>query len=67
MLRLDLKPGDSVRIGDGANSVVVTLEEKSGKAARIAFQADRSVPIVKIQKRTAADLMKGGLAQAAST
>lgn len=60
MLRLDLKPGESVRIGD---SIVITLEEKSGKAARIAFQADRSVAISKIQKRTAADMMKGGIAQ----
>lgn len=58
MLRLDLKPGDSVRIGDYA---VITLEEKSGKAARIAFQADRSVAISKIQKKTPADLMKGGI------
>lgn len=60
-LRLDLKPGDSVRIGDA----IITLEEKSGRAARIAFHADRSVPISKIQKRTAADMMKGGIAQEA--
>lgn len=57
-LRLDLKPGESVRIGDHA---VITLESKSGKAARIAFRADRSVPITKVQKKTAADMMKGGL------
>lgn len=62
MLRIDLKPGESVRIGDNC---VITLEEKSGKAARIAFQADRSVPIVKVQGRTAADLMKGGISGSA--
>lgn len=59
-LRLDLKPGESVRVGDA----VITLEEKSGKAARIAFKADRSVPISKVQKRTAADMMKEGIGQA---
>lgn len=64
MLRLDLKPGESVRIGEGANSVVITLEEKSGKAARIAFQADRSVQISKIRHpaKSGADLMKDGIA-----
>lgn len=57
-LRLDLRPGDSVRIGEHA---VITLESKSGKAARITFRADRSVPITKIQQKTAADMMKRGL------
>ncbi len=46
MLRIDLKPGESVRIGDNC---VITLEEKAGKAARIAFQADRSVPIERVK------------------
>jgi sRNA-binding carbon storage regulator CsrA len=46
MLRLDLKPGESVTIGDFAT---ITLEEKSGKAARIAFEADRSIPIRKVE------------------
>lgn len=42
MLTIDLEPGESVRIGDIA---VVTLREKSGRRARIEFQADRSIPI----------------------
>ena len=46
MLRLDLKPGESVKIG---NVAVITLEEKSGKTARVAFQADRSVPITRVR------------------
>lgn len=46
MLRLDLKPGESVRIG---NIATITLEEKSGKTARVAFQADRSVPITRVR------------------
>lgn len=46
MLKLDIKPGESVKIGDIA---VITLEDKSGKVARLSIQADKSVPI----KRTA--------------
>lgn len=46
MLTIDLEPGESVRIGDVA---VVTLREKSGRRARIEFQADRSVPIKRVQ------------------
>jgi len=59
LLRLELRPGESVRIGDYA---VITLEEKSGKAARIAFDADRSVPITRVKKGvSAAQAMKGGI------
>ena len=47
-LRIDLKPGESIAIGDYA---VVTLEQKSGQIARLAFQADKSVPI----RRTSSD------------
>lgn len=57
-LRLDLKPGESVKIGDYA---VITLEEKSGKAARIAFKADRSVPISKVKGSTPAESLRQGL------
>ena len=46
MLRLDLKPGESVRIG---NYATITLEAKAGKAARIAFQADKGITISRIQ------------------
>ena len=45
MLTIDLEPGESVKIGDIA---VVTLREKSGRRARVEFQADRSVPIQRI-------------------
>lgn len=57
-LRIDLRPGESVKIGDVA---VITLEEKSGKAARIVFKADRSVPISKLEQQTAAQSMRNGL------
>lgn len=58
-LRIDLRPGESVKIGDVA---VITLEEKSGKAARIVFKADRSVPITKVEQQTAAQSLRNGLA-----
>lgn len=53
MLKIDLRPGESVRIGDVA---VITLEEKSGKAARISFKADRSVPITKVSESSPAKI-----------
>lgn len=56
MLRLDLKPGESVKIG---NVAVITLEEKSGKTARVAFQADRSVPITRVRAEEKADQTRG--------
>jgi sRNA-binding carbon storage regulator CsrA len=56
MLRLDLKPGESVRIGTFAT---ITLEEKSGKSARIAFHADRSVPITRVPAEDKADPTRG--------
>jgi sRNA-binding carbon storage regulator CsrA len=45
MLKLDMKPGESVKIGDFA---VITLESKSGNTARLSIQADKSVPIDRI-------------------
>lgn len=51
MLYLDIKVGESVTIGD---NVVLTLEEKSGQVARLAFDADKSVSIGK-QKTSSQD------------
>jgi sRNA-binding carbon storage regulator CsrA len=47
-LRIDLKPGESVAIGDIAT---VTLEQKSGQIARLSFTADRSIPITRVETR----------------
>lgn len=57
MLKLELRVGDSVRIGDA----VVTLEDKSGRAARLSIKAPESMPIRKIQQTTPAMLAKGGI------
>lgn len=58
MLRIELRPGESVRVGDIA---VITLEEKSGKTARLSFDADKSVKITRIQHNSPAQMMKSGL------
>ncbi|AYO76440.1 carbon storage regulator [Sphingobium yanoikuyae] len=42
MLKLDVRVGESVEIGDG---VVLTLEKKSGQLARIAIRADPGLKI----------------------
>lgn len=48
MLKIDLRPGESIRVGDA----VITLEEKPGQIARLSVQADKSVPISKIGQAT---------------
>jgi ABC-type transporter Mla subunit MlaD len=45
MLTLTVRVGQSVKIGDVAT---VKVEEKSGQAVRLTFDADRSVPIRRI-------------------
>lgn len=57
MLKLELRVGESVKIGDA----VITLDEKSGKVARLSIEADISVPISRIQPSTAAQLAKSGI------
>lgn len=58
MLKLDLRPGESVRIGDIA---VITLEDKSGKTARLSFDADKSVRISRVMHNSPAQMMKSGI------
>lgn len=41
---------------------MVTMEDKSGKVARLAIQADKSVPIVRVQQpMSAAHFAKSGI------
>lgn len=53
MLRIDLKVGESVKIGDIA---VITLEDKVGKLSRLAIQADRSVPVKRVARQNVAQI-----------
>lgn len=57
MLALDLKVGESIKIGDA----VITLEEKSGKYARLIINADKSIPVKRLQSSTMAQIAKGGI------
>lgn len=57
MLKLELRVGESVKIGDA----IITLEDKSGKIARLAIQANKSVPIVRVPSVTAAHFAKSGI------
>jgi sRNA-binding carbon storage regulator CsrA len=58
LLKLELRVGESVRIG----GAVITLEDKSGKIARLAIQADKSIPIQRIEAPTmASHLVKHGI------
>lgn len=52
MLRLDLKIGQSIKIGD----VIVKLEEKSGKTAKLAIDAPRAIPIERVPQVTEASI-----------
>ena len=58
MLKLDLRVGESVKIGDA----VLTLDDKSGKIARLSIKAPASVPIQRMQHSTMAQVAKNGLA-----
>ena len=57
MLKLELRVGQSVKIGDA----VITLEDKSGKLARLSIVADKSVPIQRINHTMASHLAKNGI------
>lgn len=57
MLVLDVKVGDSIRIGDA----VVTLVDKSGKVARLSIEASKDVPIKRVQANGAAQFAKNGI------
>jgi sRNA-binding carbon storage regulator CsrA len=58
LLKLDLRVGESVKIGEA----VVTLDDKSGKIARLSIKAPQSIPIQRIQHQTMAQVAKNGLA-----
>ncbi len=49
---MNMRVGESIRIG----SAVVTLEDKAGRGARLMIEADRSVPITKVETKTDAEM-----------
>lgn len=53
MLRIELRPGEEISIGN----TIVRLESKSGQVARLAINADKSVPIQRVQQQGSAASM----------
>lgn len=47
MLKLDLRPGEAITIGDA----IITLEAKSGQLARLSIQADKSIPVRRVKEQ----------------
>lgn len=51
-LMMNIRVGESIRIG----SAVVTLEDRAGRVARLMIEADRSVPISRVEVKTDAEM-----------
>lgn len=65
MLKLDIKPGESIKIGDYAT---ITLEEKSGQIARLSISASKDIPIKRARPSNAAKIAaEVGLSQGVHT
>lgn len=45
MLKIDIRVGESVKIG---NYAVITLDDKSGRIARLSIEADKSIPVSRV-------------------
>ncbi len=57
MLKIEIRVGESVKIGDAT----VTLEDKSGKIARLSIDAPKSVPIQRMPQTSMAQIVKNGI------
>lgn len=57
MLVIELRVGEAIRIGEAT----VTLDDKSGKIARLSIEASKDVPIQRIQSTSMAQIAKAGL------
>ena len=57
MLVIELRVGEAIRIGEAT----VTLDDKSGKIARLSIEASKDVPIQRIQSTSMAQIAKSGL------
>jgi hypothetical protein len=44
-LNTDMKPGDSIRINNGADAITITLMKKDGQIARVQIQAGEQTKI----------------------
>lgn len=48
MLNIELRPGEAIAIGDA----VVRLESKTGQIARLSVQADKSIPVRRVNEQS---------------
>lgn len=55
MLYMDLKIGNSIKIGEA----ILTLKEKSGQKARLAIDADKSIEISHVPPDARQEIIKG--------
>lgn len=44
MLKIDLRPGEKLQIGEA----IITMVQKSGQLVSLAIDADRSIPVKKL-------------------
>ncbi len=51
MMHVDLKIGESIRIGQAT----LTLDDKSGKVVRLSIDADRAIPIQRVKNEKTED------------
>lgn len=64
MLVLSMRIGESVKIGDYAT---VTLQKRDGNTVKLAIDADKSIPVRRVEDSTQAQLAgKIGLGQVAA-
>lgn len=47
-LILELRPGEAITVGNAT----ITLESKSGQVARLSVQADKSIPVHRVQQQS---------------
>jgi sRNA-binding carbon storage regulator CsrA len=57
LLVLEIRVGESIKIG----ASTITLEDKSGKIARLSIEASKDVPISRVQHTSMATLAKAGI------
>jgi len=57
VLKMEVRVGESIRIGDAT----ITLDDKSGKIARLSIEAPKTVPIQRVQTSSMAQIAQGGI------
>lgn len=56
MMHVDLKIGESIKIGEAT----LTLDDKSGKVVRLSIDADKTIPIQRVNNEKPNSLIAKG-------